>query len=265
MNQNFSFLFGLLIGLSFTLMFFYPQKSVIILSVNSKEDLSDKTLPLTVNLYNETLAEKLYNEVRILCFVMTIPDNHKKKAIFVKKLWGSRCNKLLFFSTSADTEINSIALPVKEGRGTLWDKTKNAFQYVFKHHFNDAEWFLKADDDSYVNPENLRYMLYSYNPTAALYFGHRYAVEFGPNDFSSYMAGGGYLLSKKALEKFATKLAQNSSICSKNENGNEDWEMGRCLESSAISVDERDEDMGKRFFPAGVQEHMKPKKDPNYW
>ena len=265
MNQNLSFLFGLLIGLSFTLMCFYPQKSAVVLSVNSEAKLSDKNLLITVNLYNETLAEKLYNEVRILCWIMTTPENHKKKAFFVKQLWGSRCNKLLFFSTSTDAELGSIALPVKEGRNTLWDKTKNAFQYIYKHNFNDADWFLKADDDSYVIPENLRQMLYSYNPTISLYFGHRYAVEFGPNDFSSYMAGGGYLLSKKALEKFATKIVQNSSICSMREDGNEDWEIGRCLETSAISVDERDENMGKRFFPAGVQEHLKPHKDLKYW
>jgi hypothetical protein len=74
--------------------------------------------------------------------------------------------------------------------------------------------------------ENIRYMLYQYNPKTALYFGHRFAVEFNPNDFSSYMAGGGYILSKKALEKF-TKLVQNTTICSGRDNGNEDWEMGK--------------------------------------
>lgn len=111
-------------------------------------------------------------------------------------------------------------------------------------------------------PENIRYLLYQYRPQTALYFGHRYAVEQIPE---GYMAGGGYILSKKALEKFVTKITQNSTICSMNENGSEDWEMGRCLQHAAVSVDERDEKLGKRFFPAGIMEHLKPKKDPNYW
>jgi glycoprotein-N-acetylgalactosamine 3-beta-galactosyltransferase len=143
MNQLFSFLFGLLLGLCVAMLCFYPQ----ILSINTQAKTpSDKTVH-SASLYNETLAEKLFNEVRVLCWIATSVENHKKKASYVKKTWGKRCNKLLFMSTKSDTELETIALPVKEGRDTLWDKTKNAFQYVYKHHADDADWFLKADDD----------------------------------------------------------------------------------------------------------------------
>lgn len=54
--------------------------------------------------------------------------------------------------------------------------------------------------------ENLRYLLYQYRPDTALYFGHRYADEYLPR---GYMAGGGYVLSKKALIKFVEKLLPN--------------------------------------------------------
>lgn len=49
------------------------------------------------------------------------------------------------------------------------------------------------------------------------------------------MAGGGYILSNKALEKFAETLLHNATVCHP-EGGAEDWEMGRCLEHSAIFV-----------------------------
>lgn len=58
---------------------------------------------------------------------------------------------------------------------------------------------------------------------------------------------------------------RNSTICSGSEEGPEDWEMGRCLQHAAVFVDERDEAMGKRFFPAGIFEHLQPQQDPNYW
>lgn len=115
---------------------------------------------------------------------------------------------------------------------------------------------------SYVIPENIRYMLYQYRSKTALYFGHRFATEFVPY---TYMAGGGYILSKKALEKFVEKILPNTTICSQRDDGSEDLEMGRCLQHSAIFVDERDELMQKRFFPGGIQEHFKPRKDMTYW
>lgn len=97
---------------------------------------------------NTSIAQQLFREVRILCWVMTSPANHKKKAIHVKKTWGKRCNKLIFMSSVEDTELGSVALPVKEGRNNLWAKTKEAFKYVYAHHLDEADWILKADDDT---------------------------------------------------------------------------------------------------------------------
>ncbi|TDG40352.1 hypothetical protein AWZ03_013230 [Drosophila navojoa] len=99
---------------------------------------------------NTSIAEKLHSEVRILCWIMTNPSNHKKKARHVKRTWGKRCNKLIFMSSAKDEELDSVALPIGEGRNNLWGKTKEAFKYIYEHHINDADWFLKADDDTYT-------------------------------------------------------------------------------------------------------------------
>ena len=42
------------------------------------------------------MAEK----VRVLCWVMTSPQNHDLKAKHVKATWGQHCNILLFISTA---------------------------------------------------------------------------------------------------------------------------------------------------------------------
>lgn len=48
---------------------------------------------------NKSVANQLYNDVKILCWIMTNPKNHQKKARHIKRTWGSRCNRLLFMSS----------------------------------------------------------------------------------------------------------------------------------------------------------------------
>lgn len=114
--------------------------------------------------------------------------------------------------------------------------------------------------------ENLRYKLYQYNPRTSIYIGHRFAVTY-PNTIEGYMAGGGHIFSKKALEKFVTIISPNSSICDNNDQEADDVLVGRCLQKHAIFIDARDSKNQKQIFPVGIEEHVKkPEKvDMNFW
>ena len=53
-----------------------------------------------------------------------------------------------------------------------------------------ADWFLKADDDTYVILENMRYMLKDYKSTDPTYFGLRFVHHEYTEHKQGYMSGG---------------------------------------------------------------------------
>lgn len=214
-------------------------------------------------------AEALAKKVRVLCWVMTSPDNFDKKAKHIKATWGKRCNILLFMSSEADSKLPVIKLQVGEGRDNLWGKTKLAFQHVYEHYRDQADWFMKADDDTYVIVENLRYMLEPYKPSQPIYFG----CKFKPYVRQGYMSGGaGYVLSREALDRFVNRALQDKEglLCkTKDHSGSEDVEMGKCLENvNVVAGDSRDALGRGRFFPFVPEHHLIPghvSKDFWYW
>ncbi|XP_034489455.1 glycoprotein-N-acetylgalactosamine 3-beta-galactosyltransferase 1-like, partial [Drosophila innubila] len=129
---------------------------------------------------DDTIARQLYKEVRILCMVMTYPHMYEKVARSIRKTWGRRCNKLIVFSSRKQSSVrgvHTVALNVSEGYALLWGKTKAAFRHVYRHHLHEADWFFKADDDTYAIIDNMRYMLHSHHTDESVYFG----CHFVPN------------------------------------------------------------------------------------
>ncbi|KRF98773.1 uncharacterized protein Dwil_GK28004 [Drosophila willistoni] len=213
---------------------------------------------------NSIIADELNKKVRILCWVLTTPKNHKEKAIHVKRTWGKRCNVLLFMSSEEDKELPTVKLDVTEGRKNMWGKVMEAIKYVYKHHYNDADWFFKADDDTYAVVENLRYMLYPYNPQTPVYLGCKFNLYIK----QGYMSGGaGYVLSREALRQLAEKGIGNPKICTTTGVSEaEDFEIGRCMEHLNVTAGDSRDSMGRgRMFPFIPENHLFPLKYKKIW
>jgi len=243
---------------------------------HNHEELENATGPEEIVIFhssNESIhkdedivARDLAQKVKVLCWIMTQPDNHKGKARHVKATWGRRCNKLIFMSSINDPDLPSVRLNVSEGRDNLWAKTKNAFTYVYNNHFEDYDWFVKADDDTYMIIENLRFLLMKHNTSEPIFFGRK----FKPYVDQGYFSGGaGYVLSREALKRFIQDGIHDSEMCRQDAGGAEDVEMGKCMNNlGVLAGDSRDTEGRKTFFPFVPEHHLIPGHIPQdswYW
>ncbi|KAK6470314.1 glycoprotein-N-acetylgalactosamine 3-beta-galactosyltransferase 1-like [Huso huso] len=195
-------------------------------------------------LRNTTADPSPDSGVRILCWVMTSPQSLQSKARHIKTTWGRRCDELLFLSSVSDPSFPALGLNTSEGRSQLYRKTMAAFTLLHDRYLQHADWFLKADDDSYVVMENLRRLLSKHDPQDPVYLGRR----FSPYLKQGYMSGGaGYVLSREALQRYVGGLRDGTCT---HTSSVEDLALGRCLEKVGVPAgDSRDQLHRESFHP----------------
>uniref|UniRef100_A0A8C5P6C9 N-acetylgalactosaminide beta-1,3-galactosyltransferase n=1 Tax=Leptobrachium leishanense TaxID=445787 RepID=A0A8C5P6C9_9ANUR len=209
---------------------------------------------------NDHLSKDLSRKVRVLCWIMTAPANLDTRTIHLKYSWTRHCNIALFMSSVTNESFPTIGLGTKEGRDQLYRKTIRAFQIVHKHYYEKADWFLRADDDTYIVVENLRWMLSNYTPDQPVYFGKR----FKPFAEQGYMSGGaGFVLSKEALNRFVEGFQKENCT---HTTSLEDIGLGQCMEKmGVIAGDSRDTEQRETFHPFTPDYHIKEGFDKSFW
>ncbi|EDW87454.1 glycoprotein-N-acetylgalactosamine 3-beta-galactosyltransferase 1 [Drosophila yakuba] len=194
----------------------------------------------------------LTEEVRVLCYVYTQPTNHKTQAKAVWETWGRRCNKLIFFSSRTDVNLSeTVALPVSPNYRESWLKTKMALKYLHEHHLNEADWFLEADDETFVVMENLRYMVYPYSPQLAIYFG-----------------SPGTVMSRAALRRLVEVSLPNPAKCEPRDEGATAGKLRECLENVNVRAGSTYDSKGRRrmhLIEPQARSNLFLRYDPNSW
>lgn len=138
--------------------------------------------------FTKYLHTDLNPQVRIYCFILTSPKYFDTRARAVNLTWASRCDKFAFISDySNDTQGLPIApiANITPGYEHLTQKTTLALHYVYEHFINDIDWFVKADDDTYIFVENLKEFLTEQNASEPITFGYNFKVCISNGVFNS--------------------------------------------------------------------------------
>jgi glycoprotein-N-acetylgalactosamine 3-beta-galactosyltransferase len=125
---------------------------------------------------------------RVLCLILTSPDNFLTRTRAVNATWGPRCDRY-FFVTEYNrqswtpeqlsfTEKIPIA-PIKNitaGYDHLTQKSTLAFLFAYENYFYDFDWFVKADDDTYLIVDHLKTFLSEQDSSEPVTFGYNFKV-----------------------------------------------------------------------------------------
>ena len=113
-----------------------------------------------------------------MCYVPIADESVNETAPHVLNTWGKHCNKLVFFANNPHEGFPVVGLGIPDaGSYDIAHKMYEAYNYLYQHYLYDFDWFIKADTDTYIIAENLRYMLSDYKPTQPIYFGHEFTVR----------------------------------------------------------------------------------------
>lgn len=190
---------------------------------------------------------------RIFCVVYTVSKYHTTRALAVKNTWARRCDEFVFASDKLDLSLPAINVQYdsNDTYESLWQKTRAVGVWLNNQKILERfDWVLRADDDTYVIVDNLKFFLSSPEITRfqpryhKLLIGHVFDRSHINNWF---VAGSAYVLSSAAVSNFAATVVARR--CSPTLKAAEDVQISECFkkEYNMIPLDTRDQNDKQRF------------------
>jgi glycoprotein-N-acetylgalactosamine 3-beta-galactosyltransferase len=274
---------GLFLSLAVALVFtlFYIFEWHIDIKNSSRNKLASFLTPkvqLATKIRSESQIissnqESKQKNKELFCLILTKTKSLGTRAKQAYDSWAKKCDKHVFMATLPDEfkltnkDINegieaelesslTVLQPPdfhKDKYSKITDKVFSTLKYMYKK-YDDYEYYLKADDDTFIFVENLREFLREKNSSRIpLTYGYDFK-QFVERGYHS--GGAGYVLTNAAFTLLASKLTRNYSFCSISETGTEDIDVAKCLRKlSVYSASSLDENGRERFHPFTLDIH----------
>jgi len=191
----------------------------------------------TSNVYIGMMSTEKMLSTRMLAAASTWM---KEKSIYVEVI-SANGNSSLPEEQQLELEEAGVRIRPLEGvDGNVYPPQKKSFallRHMYDEHVNNFDWFIRLDDDAYVNFEKLQSFLNRVNSSQPLQIGHpgfgKNSQDFLKNGENYCMGGPGVILSRKILMKIRPHLI---TCMNKIYTEHEDIEIGRCIhELSGVS------------------------------
>ena len=195
------------------------------------------------------------NRPTLFCFILTSPKNFYTKTTTIHLTWATQCDNFKFVSVIPKLYLNR-ARNAKESievdqpfsllqpyglQTEIYKKLTNkvyATIVALYMNYNYYDWYLKADDDTFIFVDNLRDFLANKNMSIPLKFGY---------NLKTWQSGGaGYVFNNKALNVFGSKLYDDLKNCPNT--GTEDQDMSACARKLNVSEPNSIDSSGRELF-----------------
>ncbi|XP_067873771.1 chondroitin sulfate synthase 1 [Heterodontus francisci] len=169
--------------------------------------------------------------------VMSAKKYLRSRAVAAQRTWARHIpGRVEFFSSEGSDLSLPLPLVALPGVDDSYPPQKKSFlmlKYMAERHLQHFEWFVRADDDTYIRGERLESFLRGLNSSQPLYLGQtglgtpqelgKLALEPGEN---FCMGGPGVILSRELLRRVLPHIGQ---CLREMYTTHEDLEVGRCV------------------------------------
>lgn len=176
------FIFTSLLVMVITIMIFYLHSSL--------EEYPPDTSPLNPVIYqfDRNATSNNASSPRVLCLILTSPKSLLTLAKAVNNTWAPRCTGYYFITEYDSNSLRPDQLEfarqlpiapidnITAGFDHLTQKSTLAFLFAYENHFDDFDWFLKADDDTYLFVDHLQTFLSDKNTSDPVTYGYNFKV-----------------------------------------------------------------------------------------
>ena len=253
------------------MLYFNLTKSIIIFLGFFQIFLILATFKIIINHSNKE-AEQPHQ--RIFCMILTQKKNIETKVKSVHTNWAYKCDGYVFSTAIPSEYINEKSLKVNDSIITyvngvkilqpcglnetsdiydeLTRKVYRSFQYVY-NQYEAFDWYLKADDDTFIMMDNLREFLGNKDKDSLVSYGYRFDETYVKNGYQS--GGAGYVISGGGMKLLGSTLNRNFTFCQ--DWGIEDLDMGQCMRDLGIlPANSLDEEKKETFHFGSFESHF---------